>query len=128
MDKTILVVEDLAELRDIYKQTLENAGYKVLLASHDTDAFDLFFKHKPKVVIMDLNLGPNSLPGNEVCKQMIAIAPGAKVICASGNFEMFEPDYGFKNGFCAVVSKPVTSAELLRVVGESFDEFEKTTK
>lgn len=120
--ETVMVVEDLEDQRDIYKCILEKAGYKVLLASCDTETFDLFHEHRPKVVIMDLNLGPNSLPGNKICKQLVAIEPATKVICVSGNFEMFEPDYGFQNGFAGVLSKPARTADLLKVIGEAFAE------
>jgi len=120
--KTVMVVEDLEDQRDIYKCILEKAGYKVLLASRDTETFDLFHEFRPKVVIMDLHLGPNSLPGNKICKQLVAIEPATKVVCMSGNFEMFEPDYGFQNGFTACLAKPVDSADLLRVIGEAFAE------
>jgi len=117
----VLVVEDQENLRELYKAILEKAGYEVLTARDDINAFDLFFEHQPRVVIMDLNLGLHSLPGNEICKQLITLEPKTQVICVSGNFEMFKPDYGLQNGFSAVIAKPVATTELLRVVKESFD-------
>jgi len=124
--KSILIVEDEISLRMLFTDML--VEYAVLQASNDKEAFDQFERHNPEVVLMDLNLGPNSLPGNEICRQFKKLSPATQVICVSGNFEMFEPNYGFKNGFCAVIAKPVRAKELRRVVKEAFDEFEKATE
>ena len=119
--KKILIVEDDASITYLYEAVL--IDYQLLIAKNDTEAFDLFYNHHPKVVLMDINLGANSLPGNEICKQMMAIAPDTKVIAVSGNYEMLDPHYGTQNGFSQLIAKPIGFKELNRIVGEAFDEF-----
>lgn len=120
--RVLLVVDDEVYLLSLYKSIFEENGYDVYTATRDTEAFDMFYLHKPPVVIIDLNLGPNSLSGCEISKQMLTLRPETKIICVSGMMTMDFLGAEFKyGGFCAMVAKPVSAPELLAIVDEHYE-------
>lgn len=64
--KTILVVDDEEKIVDVVKSYLEKAGFKVLSAFNGRDALELFDRHSPALVVLDLMLPDVS--GENVCR------------------------------------------------------------
>jgi len=62
----VLVVEDEAAIREFEVTYLRDAGYETIEAADGQTAVELFERHKPDLVIVDLNLPRMS--GLEVCK------------------------------------------------------------
>jgi len=117
--KTILCVDDIPEILEVYKGILE-VEYNVLTAANDTGVFEILKNHNPEVVTLDLNLGSDSLGGIEICKQINTRWSGIKVIMISGM--VYEnPSCFIGCNFSAYLAKPVAASELLRVVGELCD-------
>lgn len=54
--KTILIVEDNSDSRELLRMFLENAGYAVLEAANGRDAIELAREVRPDLVMIDLNL------------------------------------------------------------------------
>jgi len=52
--KTILVVEDDQNQRMLYKQELENDGYKVITAENGIDGIKMVNDYIPDIVVMDI--------------------------------------------------------------------------
>jgi CheY-like chemotaxis protein len=50
----VLVVDDEAANRDLLKEVLEPAGFRVILAGGGQEAIELATSHKPDVVMLDL--------------------------------------------------------------------------
>jgi CheY-like chemotaxis protein len=56
MNKTILIVEDYKDTRDIMKILIESYGFDVIEAADGIEAIDQFkFKH-PDLILMDISL------------------------------------------------------------------------
>ena len=54
-DKTILVVDDDADMLETIKDMLKNFGYKNILGAQDgEEAISLYKKHRPDLVLMDI--------------------------------------------------------------------------
>jgi two-component system cell cycle response regulator DivK len=53
---TILLAEDTEDVRSVVKQLLETRGYHVVEAKHGEEALELAPRHKPDVILMDLNM------------------------------------------------------------------------
>lgn len=66
MSKTILIIEDEIAIQNIIKAFLEDAGYIVILASDGIMGIELFKKHKPDLVLLDLMLP--KIDGYVVCE------------------------------------------------------------
>jgi CheY-like chemotaxis protein len=56
MSKTILIVEDYVDTRDLMKFLLESCGYIVREAADGQEAVDSVKKHFPDLILMDLSL------------------------------------------------------------------------
>ncbi len=54
--KQVLVVEDDKILRELYGKALVDAGIEILLAENGKQGVELALKHKPSVILMDLEM------------------------------------------------------------------------
>lgn len=54
MEKKILVIDDNKLSREIYRQALENADYKVILAGDGKEGLDIVNTEKVDLVLLDL--------------------------------------------------------------------------
>lgn len=54
--KTVLLVENDADTRDIYRTVLEHRGYTVLLASNGTDGVRVAGESRPDLIVMNLSM------------------------------------------------------------------------
>jgi len=68
LDKTILVVEDDADLQEILRLTFTKEGFRVVIAKDGQQALDLAQRHDPDLVILDLMLP--KIDGVEVCRRL----------------------------------------------------------
>lgn len=56
MEKTILVVDDNDEIREVYCRFLVLEGYKVTVASNGQEAVEKALETRPHLILMDLTL------------------------------------------------------------------------
>lgn len=61
MVKTIMVVDDEADIRETVKVILEAKGYKVVIAENGDDCLEQLKKVKPDLILMDI-----MMPGTPV--------------------------------------------------------------
>lgn len=83
--ETILLVEDEIQLRKVTARTLRLLGYAVIEAANAREALDLW---KSQTQPIDLLLSdvvmPGGMTGLELAEQLCALAPGLRIILASG--------------------------------------------
>lgn len=108
---TILIVEDDADLRRMWKHTLAMEGYEVLEAGDGIDALSWIEQRTPELVILDLGLP--RLGGLSVQQEIAARAHTRHipVVIVTGSTE----DLAQLSVPC-VLRKPVSPEELLKVV------------
>lgn len=56
MPKTVLVVEDDADTRNIYGTALSECGYRVLMAVHGAEGVALARRFRPDLILMDIRM------------------------------------------------------------------------
>lgn len=115
-DKTILLVEDEASIREIESQMLDSAGYKVLSAGDAAKAHQLFKDHGDRI---DLLLADMVLPGGsgmELYLRFKKINPGLRAIIVSGGLK---ESYGFDEEV-TFLQKPYRMATLIEKVKSAF--------
>ncbi len=100
----ILVVDDDQHLRELYKEELEEEGYKVLVASSGQEALEIFEKESPDIVTLDI-LMPG-MDGIEVLRKMKEKDPKLPVIMCTA--------YDYRDDFSVWASEAyiVKSADL----------------
>lgn len=107
----VLVVDDDNDVVSSLTTILEQKGIKVIAVGYDgEEASQLFFLHKPDVVLLDLNM-PN-YDGHYAIEKIKQKDPNAKIIAISAYLDKsFE-----SNKVSAVFSKPYDVDELVEAI------------
>lgn len=113
-DRTILIVEDDALLREAFKLLLEDAGYQVLEAGTAAEAIALSTERLPALVVLDLGLPDR--PGLDVVRTLRADPDMQEipVIALTGRVGPKEERECLDAGCDRYLAKPVSPADLLR--------------
>ncbi|MCX9010577.1 MAG: PAS domain S-box protein [Candidatus Methanoperedens sp.] len=114
---SILVVDDEAQIREITRQTLEEAGYRVLTAGNGAEAVSLYSQHRKdiKAVLMDMMMPV--MDGPACIWVLRKINPDVRIIAVSGITEddKFADLTGTVHAF---LKKPYTAETLLDTIRE----------
>lgn len=112
---TILVVEDYEDTRRLYKQLLEERGFRVVEATDGYEAIESTQAEQPDLILMDMSLP--MMDGLSATKRIKEIENAKEVpvigITAHGNFYN---EKAIKAGCDLVVSKPLDITMLETVV------------
>ncbi len=111
--RTILVVEDETDIRNLITYNLEKEGYRVLTAATGEAGLRLAGDRKPDLVLLDLMLP--GVDGLDVCKQLKAgeRTSGIPIIMVSARGEESDIVVGLELGADDYVSKPFSPRILL---------------
>ena len=113
MEKTVLVVDDIAANRNLLRETLEPEGYEVLLAGDGSTALKVAGRAKPHVILLDVNMP--DMDGYTVCQHLKADDATAEipVIFITANDDAQSLVKGFQAGGVDFVGKPFKGEEVL---------------
>jgi signal transduction histidine kinase len=110
---TILVVDDNEVNRALAQGTLEDEGYRVILAAGGQEGIDAFARESPDCVVLDVRMP--QVDGFEVCRRIRAHSQGADVpvlfLTALRDVETF--DSALRAGGDDFLTKPVRPTELV---------------
>ncbi|HZQ79464.1 MAG TPA: response regulator [Acidimicrobiia bacterium] len=83
---TVLLVDDVPELRSVVRQALKlRTGFAVVAEAEDgATAIDAAARHQPEVIVLDLGLP--DLAGHEVLRRLRAVSPAAQVVVYTGSY------------------------------------------
>jgi hypothetical protein len=120
---TILLVEDEAAVRDLARQVLERAGYRVLAAENGSAATRLWRKHGTdiRLLIADLVL-PGGLDGGELARRLQAERPELRVILSTGYGTDLDSGHWLALNSARLLPKPFAPDALARYVRECLAE------
>jgi len=126
-DRTILIVEDDAAVRDLAITMFEEEGYTVLSADNALDGLETFKAHPEIDLIFTDAIMPGGVTGVEMTKRILEIRPSALVLLASGYQDkgaaLIDSTYNMDN--IAFVDKPYDIEEVPQIVATMFDNAEK---
>jgi signal transduction histidine kinase len=110
---TILVVDDNAANRALARQTLEDEGYRVIIASGGEEALALFAKEPADCVLLDVRMP--GLDGFAVCERIRAQPAGAEtpVVFLTALRDVDTFDHALRSGGDDFLTKPVRPTELV---------------
>jgi CheY-like chemotaxis protein len=111
VNKSVLIVDDEADLRDSLRELLEEEGYSVEVAADGREALDRLSAIRPCVVILDLIMPIMS--GNEVYDAMQADPTLATIPVIVATSDPSRSPSGLP-----IMKKPVNIPRLIKLVSE----------
>ncbi|MCS6841416.1 MAG: response regulator transcription factor [Roseiflexus sp.] len=110
MSATVLIIEDEASIRTVARAYLEQAGFRVLLATSGPEGLELARRECPDVVILDLNLP--GMDGMEVAARLRQESD-VFIIMLTARSEESDRVAGLRIGADDYVIKPFSPRELV---------------
>ena len=119
--KTILVVEDEDDVREIIRLILEGAGYRVIETGRPESALDLARQQRPDLVICDIAMP--GMDGYAVLRSLQADATAVliPVVFLSAHRDFSERMRAFRAGVVDYITKPFSRDTLQKRVERIFD-------
>jgi CheY-like chemotaxis protein len=112
--RTVIVVDDSDEVRDILTQLLEGEGYKVLPVEDGETALLMTRRVRPALITLDIHLPRED--GHEILRRLKANpdTSAIPVLVVSGQADLLE--LGDRLGADAILAKPFDLADMQRLV------------
>ncbi len=113
---TILIVDDHQLFREGVKRILDfEESFDVVAEGDDgTDVIDLYMKHQPEVVLMDINMP--RMNGVEATEQLVGQFPDAKVIILSIHDDEMYVTQALKSGALGYMLKEMDAGEIVQAI------------
>jgi two-component system cell cycle sensor histidine kinase/response regulator CckA len=119
--ETILVVEDEMALRELTRDILSGAGYRVLDAGGVAEALRFVGNDGAGISLLLTDVVMPGASGRELAEQLKATHPNLKVLLMSGYSDEVLAHQGALEGAFALLQKPFTKKALLTRVRELLD-------
>jgi len=111
-DAPVLIIDDDAAVRGVFRRVLERMGWLVLEAESGTVGLGLCRARQPGVVLLDLRMP--EMDGLDVLTTLVAEHPETPVVVVSGQGTMTDAVEALRRGAWDFVSKPLPDNEILR--------------
>jgi PAS domain S-box-containing protein len=111
--ETILVVDDVPDIRHLAMQMLQHFGYTVMTAASGEEAIELHLDRKSAIDLTILDLGMPGIGGSRCLQELLAINPFAKILIASGYCSDDTVKNALKSGAAGFIGKPYQLPDLL---------------
>lgn len=115
---TILYIEDDLHSRNLVRRVLTHAGYTVLTAERGLEGIDLARRHRPDLILTDINLP--DLSGREITMrlrsdpQLMAVP----IVALTAQVQNLERDKTFAAGVSGYLTKPIEIQSLTATIEE----------
>lgn len=120
MAKTILVVEDYDDARQLLKVMLQMLGYRVVEATDGREAVEYVKKERPDLILMDLALPlMDGVTATKLIREMEGDISEVPVVCVTAHSEKYRTE-ALEAGANQVLRKPVDMDSLRPVLSEYF--------
>lgn len=114
----LLFMDDDEIVRDVALAVFSSAGFRVTTTESGQETLEAFRKARDAkdpfdAVLLDLNV-PGGMDGKETARRLREVDPNVRTILVTGDTaDPVFTDFA-SHGFCYVVAKPFTPAQLLR--------------
>jgi two-component system, cell cycle response regulator DivK len=112
----VLLVDDVADNRDLYEEYLIFKGYHVLTADNGEDCLRILDAHRPDIILLDLRMPRMS--GQETLRQVKARPELASVPVVALTAHALEDERrrALSIGFDAFIAKPCLPDDLVTAI------------
>jgi DNA-binding NtrC family response regulator len=114
---TALIVDDEYDVREMLSEALKTYGFDIILAADGEEAWDLFQKNDPHLIISDIYMPKKN--GLMLLKQIKEVAPRRTVILMTGYQhyqQLIESEAHPPDGF---INKPFRFEDLYAMITEA---------
>jgi len=127
MLRTILVVDDDAEIRDLAELVLRGGGYRVLKASSGWEALDAVRRARPDLVLLDVNMP--EMDGWELLRlfKTDEVWADLPVVMFTVKMEFRDKVHALQDGAFDYITKPFSPEDLLGRIERIFQSLEVST-
>ncbi|ARI78963.1 response regulator transcription factor [Halobacillus mangrovi] len=115
--KSVLIADDEASIVDVCKRYLEREGYQIHTADDGQKALDLWKKHQPDLIILDLMMP--KVDGWRVC-ETVRTNDETPILMLTAKSEDYDRLFGLTIGANDYMSKPFNPQELVLRVKSIF--------
>ena len=101
---TVLLVEDLADLRDLLRRLLLSRGYQVVCASNAEEALKLAATEPIDILLTDWQLP--GMNGRDLAVKLLEAQPDLRILLTSGQIETQNEDLSWLKSQGLYLTKP----------------------
>lgn len=105
MSRKLLLVDDEQGIRRVLGLSLQDRGYEVLTAEDGQQAWEIFCRQEPEIVLADIKMPGKD--GIQLLGEIKDYSPGTEVIMVTGHGDMHLAIQSLKNQACDFVTKPI---------------------
>jgi PAS domain S-box-containing protein len=120
-EETILLVEDTESLQEVIRETLEERGYNVLLASNGEQALALASDRERRIDLLLTDVVMPKLGGGQLAQLISALRPTLRVLYMSGYTDGAISHHGVLGEGVLLLEKPFTADHLAKAVRNALD-------
>jgi len=124
--KTVLVVEDEREVRELASEFLRTAGYSVLTAQDGTEALEAAERLGGSIQVVLTDVVMPKMRGPELVKRLQTLLPRVKIVYMTGYLEQNAGGAEFLRD-ALFLQKPFSRESVVRRIGEALKR-ERPTK
>jgi DNA-binding response OmpR family regulator len=103
---TLLLVEDLEDLRAVLQRTLSANGFEVLAAADAEEALQLAAQPRIKVDLLFVDWQLPGMSGRALAQELIRLHPDLRVLLTSGQIQVDQHDLQWLQGRGEYLAKP----------------------
>ena len=104
-DWTVLLVDDEEDIRDVIGMSMEDMGYRVLLAENGRQALETYREQRPPIVMTDIKMP--IMDGIELLQRIKRENPDAEVVMITGHGDMDLAVRSLKHEATDFITKPI---------------------
>jgi len=123
MSTEILIVDDNADIRNILKDLINDAGYKTRVAANYNQALTEIDKKLPDVAIIDVKLDKGDNDGIELLSHIKKKNKDIPVIIISGHANIEMAVKSLKSGAFEFIQKPFDQERLMNFINRAIENF-----
>lgn len=116
--ETVLLAEDEQDVREIAREFLESAGYRVVEAKDGVEAIQLAAQHRGEIQLLVTDMVMPGMTGQQLAERLQFEHPGLAVIFMSGYSGHAATEMVNADPSVRLLNKPFSRATILRTVGE----------
>ena len=121
MSKSILIVDDEADICHLLSGLLEDEGFTVSSAGSDVDTLKSLEKNIPDIILLDVWLEGSRLDGLQLMEEISRLAPSVSIIVMSGHGTIETAVKAIQMGAYDFVEKPFNANRLLVMLSRAME-------